>query len=65
VTPVTCPHCGYTYRVTTAYTHIRYKCDACGQRFAIVYDGETPKAIKTLTDAELRRQQVESGVLRI
>jgi predicted nucleic acid-binding Zn ribbon protein len=51
--------------VTTAYTHIRYKCDACGQRFAIVYDGETPKAIKTLTDAELRRQQVESGVLRI
>ena len=65
MTSVTCPHCGHKYEMVTAYTHIRYRCDVCNNRFVIVYDGETPKAMATLTDAELRRQQVESGVLRI
>lgn len=62
---VTCPHCQQAYSVTTAYTHIRYRCDVCNNRFVIVYDGETPRAMATLTDAELRQQHVESGVLRI
>jgi pyruvate-formate lyase-activating enzyme len=62
---LTCPHCHNPNEIDTLLHNVRYRCLICDGRFVVVWDGETPRAIASLTDAELRRQQVESGELRI
>lgn len=51
---ITCPHCGRIEKVTTIYTQIRYRCDACDKRYKIEVQNGNKVAVAVNTEQEMR-----------